>query len=49
MNMQLQSQDGQPFIVRVIEVSKEHLRIDANPPLAGQDLIFDIEVMAINT
>ena len=49
MNLQLQSRDGQPFVVRVIEVSEEHVRIDANPPLAGQDLIFDIELMAINT
>ena len=48
MNLQLQSQDGQPFIVRVIEVSEDHVRIDANPPLAGQDLVFDIELMAIN-
>ena len=45
----LQSRDGQSYIVRVIEVSKEYVRIDANPPLAGQDLIFDIELMAINT
>jgi peptidylprolyl isomerase len=49
MHMQLHSKDGQPFIVRVIEVSEEHVRIDANPPLAGQDLVFDIELMAINT
>ena len=48
MHLQIQSQDGQPFTVRVIEVSEENMRIDANPPLAGQDLIFDIELMTIN-
>lgn len=49
MHLQLQTRDGQPFVVRVIEVSDEHVRIDANPPLAGQDLVFDIELMAINS
>ncbi len=40
--------DGQSYIVRVIEVSNEYVRIDANLPLAGQDLIFDIELITIN-
>ncbi len=47
--IKLQSRDGQSFIGRVIEVSKEYVRIDANSPLAGQDLIFDIELVTINT
>ena len=31
MHLQLHSKDGQPLDVRVIEVSKEHVRIDAIP------------------
>ena len=31
MHLQLHSKDGQPLAVRVIEVSKEHVRIDAIP------------------
>lgn len=49
MHLQLQSQDGQPFTVRVTEVNEEHVKLDANPPLAGQDLTFDIEIITINT
>ncbi len=48
MHLQLQSQDGQPFTVRVTEVTEEHIKLDANPPLAGQDLTFDIELITIN-
>lgn len=49
MQLQLQSYDGQPFIVRVTEVSEDHVKIDANPPLAGQDLILEIELIAIDS
>ena len=48
MQLQLRSQDGNPFKVRVIEVFKEHIKIDANLPLAGQDLVFDIELITID-
>lgn len=48
MRLQLQGQEGQPIIVRVTDISDEHVRLDANPPLAGKDLIFEIELVAIN-
>ena len=48
MELQLQSQDKRPFTVRVAEVFKDHVKIDANSPLAGKDLIFDIELITIN-
>ncbi len=47
MKLQLQSQDGPSFTVRVTEVSQKHVKLDANSPLAGQDLIFDIELITI--
>lgn len=48
MQLQLQGQDGQPIIVRVTEITEEHVKLDANPPLAGKDLTFDIELVTIN-
>ena len=48
MQLQLQGQDGQPVIVRVTAITEEHVKLDANPPLAGQELVFDIELVTIN-
>jgi len=38
---------GQSFPVVVVEVKTESVVLDANHPLAGQDLIFDIELVEI--
>jgi FKBP-type peptidyl-prolyl cis-trans isomerase 2 len=32
---------------RVAQVNEDHIVVDANHPLAGQDLIFDLELVAI--
>jgi FKBP-type peptidyl-prolyl cis-trans isomerase 2 len=37
-----------PSIVKVLEVKDEHVTIDANHPLAGKKLIFDLEVLNID-
>lgn len=37
-----------PSIVKVLEVKEEHVTIDANHPLAGKKLIFDLEVLNID-
>jgi hypothetical protein len=39
--------EGQMFNVVVKEIHQDHVVIDGNHPLAGKDLIFDIEVMEI--
>ncbi len=47
MQLQLSSQDGQVYPVVVTEVKNEGVVLDANHPLAGKDLVFDIELIAI--
>ncbi len=43
----LQGPDGQTKVVVVIEVSKKQVTLDTNHPLAGEDLVFDIELIEI--
>ena len=45
--LQLQSPQGQVMPVTVVEVTDETVTLDANHPLAGRDLTFDIELVAI--
>ena len=50
VGMQLQSagEEGQPpMVVTVTEVTEDKVILDANHPLAGQDLTFEIELMAL--
>ncbi len=39
--------DGRSVIVTIMEVTDEHVVLDANHPLAGEELIFDIELTEI--
>lgn len=47
VQLQLQAPDGQAIPVRVVAVSDETVTLDANHPLAGQDLTFAIELVSI--
>lgn len=47
MQLQLSSQDGQTFPVIVTSVGENGITLDANHPLAGEDLIFDVELVEI--
>lgn len=49
VNQQLQmgGPNGEVVVVKVVEVTDEFITLDANPPLAGEDLNFDIELVAI--
>ena len=39
--------DGQAFLVTVMGVSEKSVTLDANHPLAGKDLTFDIQLIEI--
>jgi FKBP-type peptidyl-prolyl cis-trans isomerase 2 len=45
--LQIPRRDRQPLKVTVTEVSESSVALDANHPLAGQDLIFDIQLVEI--
>jgi peptidylprolyl isomerase len=47
MPLTLANQDGQPVPVIVVEVKDDVIILDANHFLAGQELIFDIELVEI--
>jgi peptidylprolyl isomerase len=47
MQLQLNQPNGQPMPVTVKAVSETHVTLDANHPLAGQALNFDIEIVEI--
>ncbi|MGD8534342.1 MAG: peptidylprolyl isomerase [Candidatus Aminicenantes bacterium] len=47
MRLQLVNQQGQAAHVVVTEILDETVRLDANHPLAGKTLVFDLEVLEI--
>jgi len=49
MALTMNNGQGQQFQVIVVEVKEEVVVLDANHALAGQDLIFDLELVNIDT
>ena len=45
--LQIRQQNGNSFVVTVTDVSENNITLDGNHPLAGKDLIFDIQLMDI--
>ncbi|MBF2001604.1 MAG: peptidylprolyl isomerase [Synechococcales cyanobacterium C42_A2020_086] len=45
--LQIQQQDGMAIPVIVTDVTESEVVLDANHPLAGEDLTFEIELVAI--
>ncbi len=48
MQVQLQTQSGQQVIARIVHVDDDKIMLDANHPLAGKTLSFDIELLEIS-
>lgn len=47
MGLVATNEDGSERQLRVADVKEDHIIIDANHPLAGQDLIFELELIEI--
>lgn len=48
VGQQLQlSQEGRAFVVQVADVTPDNITLDANHPLAGEDLTFELELVGI--
>ncbi|HEX6142302.1 MAG TPA: FKBP-type peptidyl-prolyl cis-trans isomerase, partial [Geminicoccaceae bacterium] len=39
--------DGQKIEVTVVEIAEDTVTLDANHPLAGQDLVFDLKLLEV--
>ncbi|WP_224482914.1 FKBP-type peptidyl-prolyl cis-trans isomerase [Robertkochia aurantiaca] len=47
MQLEARQQDGRRQILLIQEVKEEDVVLDANHPLAGKDLVFDIELVEV--
>lgn len=47
MGLTSRSEDGREYQFRIAEVNEDHIIVDGNHPLAGQDLTFDLELVEI--
>lgn len=47
IHLDIQASDGQSFKVKVVDIKEDTVTLDANHPLAGVTLIFDVELIEI--
>ena len=45
--LQIRQQDGNPIIVTITDLAEDIITLDANHPLAGYTLFFDVEVIEL--
>jgi peptidylprolyl isomerase len=45
--LQMGGRNGELIMVTITGLTKTHITLDANPPLAGKDLTFELELVAI--
>jgi peptidylprolyl isomerase len=45
MRLEMGGANGEVLRVVVVEITDTHITLDANPPLAGEDLTFEIELV----
>lgn len=46
--LELQQEDGKTWYFTVLEADEETVKLDMNHPLAGKELVFEIELLAIS-
>ncbi|MBP5858977.1 peptidylprolyl isomerase [Marivibrio halodurans] len=47
LQLQAQSPNGQPLLLTITDVGEEKVTVDANHPLAGKDLTFEVELVEV--
>ncbi len=47
MQLQLQTPEGHPLIITITDIAEDHITVDGNHRLAGQDLNFELQLMEI--
>ena len=47
LELEFTDEDGEAFMVTVVEITEEGITLDANHPLAGENISYEIELMEI--
>lgn len=47
LQLQMTTTDGRQVPVKITEVEESKVKLDANHPLAGKDLVFDLELVEV--
>ena len=47
LNLTVRASDERRLTVKIVDIAEDTVTIDANHPLAGKDLVFDIELVKI--
>ena len=45
--LQATGNDGQTMVLTVIDTAEDAITVDANHPLAGKDLVFEVELVEV--
>ncbi len=45
--LELTSEDDEQYVVVITDITNDHITIDGNPPLAGETLTFDLELVEV--
>ena len=49
LQLEIPQADGNPFAVTVVQIDDDTITLDANHPLAGQDLIFEFKLIEVSS
>ncbi len=47
LDLEMGGAEGEILRVKVVEITEDVVTLDANPPLAGEELMFDVELVEI--